>query len=113
MKDLLAKGPNMKYFLFIKNLLLSFTLALVFLPQANANEWSFEELEAFNGGCLDQLNNTTTALAQAFEYCGCSTSYVSQVFTVEEVIKMNNSGTLAKNEEVKAIAKYCNDILNV
>ena len=92
--------------------LLSLAIVFLFLPPASAGEWSFEELEAINGGCLETRSERVTTLGKAFEYCGCTTSHISQAFTVQEVIRMYESDTnWIEKREVKVITNYCNDVV--
>ena len=76
---------------------------------ADAGEWSFDELDAINGGCLETRSERENILGKAFEYCGCTTSRISQLFTVQEVIRMYESNpNWIEKKEVKAITNYCN-----
>ena len=102
----------MRYNNFMKKLLLSFAIVLLFLPQAYASEWSFKDLDALNGGCLGTASENLDTLGKAFEYCGCTTSHISQSFTVEEFIDFYESDpNFMTKGEVKRIVNYCNGVI--
>jgi hypothetical protein len=95
----------------MKKLLFSFAIVFLFLSQAFASEWRFEELEALNNGCLETASERIGS-SKAFEYCGCTTSRTSQLYTVEEIVYLYETDpNFLEQGSIKEISNYCNEVI--
>ena len=89
----------------MKTLLTLFVL--LFSSCLLADEWKFEYLKEINDGCLETAVENVS-IGKAFEYCGCTTHYFYEEFTVNEIIEIYSSGNLSSNKKYNKIVRDCN-----
>ena len=92
---------NMKYLIIF--IFLFFSSFYVY-----ANDWDFEFLYTMNDSCLEEAINNVS-IAEAFEYCGCTTNNFANNFTYDEALEMFNSGTMETNVKMLGIVELCNN----
>ena len=68
--------------------------------------WLDAEVEDFYEGCV---NNTPGELSHEKKkrYCACSTDLSTYIWTVDEVIRMIENGTLSKQKDFNTIVNHC------
>ena len=92
-------------------------LFLIFLIFSfkSAFGWSFEELDIFYEGCIEErqiLTNSGEAdwnRGENYEYCGCSTNGISKYFSPYEVVELYESQSIESNPTILKIAFDCID----
>ncbi len=68
--------------------------------------WSDAEVESLNEGCVDATPSDLSH-AKKKRYCACSSDLSTYIWTVDEVIKMTENGTLSKQKDFNKIVKHC------
>ena len=69
-------------------------------------DWNSASLKNIHNGCLSSAGTEKAALL----YCYCTTYELFQALTVDELLKLVESGKFASSYEYKKITDYCIDL---
>ena len=76
---------------------------LMYCLQANA--WSDSHVKAINDACVK--NGGDFPYKNIVSYCSCTVEMTVQLFSVDQIVKMQKDGTIKKHKNYLKLVDYC------